>query len=325
MASLSLLTIGSNVASTPIDLSVVIVNWNTSALLRNCLESVFRTTSGLRFEVIVVDNGSTDDSVDVLRREFPQVRTILNAMNRGFAAANNQGIAASEARYVVLLNSDTVVPPDTLRRLVTFAEHNPSVGVVGPRLLNGDGTLQKSWARFPTVLSEILGKNVRAARPFRNGRYAEAFEVDSVGGACMLIRRTTFNRIGLLDEGYFMYSEEVDLCYRARERGELVCYLPETHVIHFGGQSARIQSRRMKAQLYRSKLIFFQKHYGHVRARTLSVLLQATFLARALETWILWNITRRRQARWKELHLDAVAILDDLRTQTRTTDRARGR
>lgn len=262
------------------DLAIVIVNWNTRKLLVDCLTTLPAATAGLTVETWVVDNGSTDSSVPAVREQFPDVRVIANADNRGFAAANNQAIRAATGRHVLLLNSDTLAQPGSLTALVRFLDANPAVGIVGPCLRNADGSVQLSYASFPTLASELTGRNFRRRRPFPT-QTAEAFAVDWVGGACFLVRREALTQFGLLDERYFMYTEEADWCFRARRAGWQVCYLPASEVVHLGGQSSRMASTRMKAELYRSKLRFFGKHYGRMRTRALALGLQAIFLGKA--------------------------------------------
>ena len=267
------------------DLSIIIVNWNTRQLLLDCLRSLETPPPQHQLEVIVVDNASRDDSVVAVRAAFPAVRVIENAANRGFAAANNQAIAQSSGRYVLLLNSDTVVTPGALDGLVAFADAHPDVGVVGAQLLNGDGTLQPSWAAYPNLRSELFGKNLRVRSPYAETAAGIAYAVDWIGGAALLARRAAIEQAGLLDEHYFMYSEETDWCYRIKQCGWEICYLPTASVVHFGGQSSRQASLRMKTELYRSKLRFFGQHYGAARRNLLLLLLHGSIAGKAgLET-----------------------------------------
>jgi GT2 family glycosyltransferase len=247
-----------NVAA--VDISIIIVSWNTRDLLAQCLQSVYDTVGNLAFEVIVVDNASADGSPTMVYDQFPQVRLIENLENEGFARANNQAIDICTGRYVLLLNSDTVVLPDAIERMVTFADTHPQIGALGAELCNGDGSLQPSWAQFPSLVSEWSGRNFRGRQPYMDGK---AYIVDWVGGSCLLVRRQVIEQIGLLDENIFMYSEETDWCYRIVQAGWQIGYLPGAKVIHFGGASSRKQSEsRTLIQLYKSKLYFFRKHYG---------------------------------------------------------------
>ena len=171
------------------DISIIIVSWNTSGLLLQCLDSIYKSGCRLSFEVIVVDNGSSDDSVAMVEKSFPSVILLQNERNLGFACANNQGLAIGTGRYFLLLNSDTIVLPGAVDVMVEAADRHPQVGVIGPRLLNMDGTLQKSWASFPSFVSEVLGKNFRTRRAVDS--VPDTFDVDWIMGACMLVRAET--------------------------------------------------------------------------------------------------------------------------------------
>ena len=264
----------------PPDLAIVIVNWNTRSLLCGCLAEIPAAVAGCSAEVWVVDNGSSDGSVEAVRATFPGVQVIANEHNSGFAAANNQAIRASESRHVLLLNSDTMPRPGSLAAIAGFLDAHRTVAFAGPRLLNADGSAQLSYASFPSLSSELTGRNFRRRRPF-SASPSEAYAVDWVGGACLMARREALATIGLLDEGYFMYTEEADWCYRAHRAGWEVCYLPRVEVVHLGGQSSRMASARMKAELYKSKLRFFRKHYGVAATLALALALQAGFLGKA--------------------------------------------
>ncbi len=298
------------------DLAVIIVNWNTRQLLLDCLAALPAATAGIASEVWVVDNGSSDGSVAAVRAMFPKVQVIANAANLGFAAANNQAIRASTSYHVLLLNSDTLPAPGALAAQVRFLDANPGVGMVGPCLRNGDGSVQLSYARFPTLLSELRGRNLRERRAFAAADGAEAYSVDWVGGASLIVRRTALEGFGLLDEGYFMYTEEQDWCYRARQAGWAICYLPGAEVVHLGGQSSRMASSRMKAELYKSKLRFFRKHYGQPRTMALGLCLQAGFLAKTLLGGLL-ALAPGRAAAGQTLARDSRMLLHAVRLQLR--------
>jgi N-acetylglucosaminyl-diphospho-decaprenol L-rhamnosyltransferase len=288
-----------------LDLSIIIVNWNTRDLLDQCLRSIYGTSQDLIFETLVVDNGSADDSLAMVRQHFPQVRLVENQANVGFARANNQGIRLSRGRYVLLLNSDTIVLPHALKEMVRFADACPDAGIVGCKLLNGDGSLQESWASFPTFWSEVLGRNFRARRLV--GKMLLTYEVDWVGGACLLARRAAIDEVGLLDESYFMYSEETDWCFRMTQQGWKVYYLPDVEVVHLGGGSASRANAIQLVRLYESKIRFFRKHYGARQAGLLRyglVAINALGLARRALAWP-WQwkgrqeMRRRLEARWR--------------------------
>lgn len=246
------------------DLSIVVVNWNTSELLIQCLDSIYRARPHLTFETILVDNGSTDDSVNTVAEHFPDVRIIVNDRNLGFARANNQGLSVARGRYFLLLNSDTIIMPNALDELVHYADEHLDVGVVGPKLLNMDGTLQESWAEFPSFYSELTGKLIRHRRPVQESSHS--YDVDWVSGACMLVRSETIDSAGMLSEDYFFYSEEVDWCFRIKANGWLIRYLPTSEIFHLGGGSASMNSLRQLSLLYQNKIIFFKKNYGSFKA-----------------------------------------------------------
>lgn len=242
------------------DLSIIIVNWNTSGLLLQCLNSIYQAGSCFTFEVIVVDNGSSDDSVSMVMKHFPGVILIRNDQNLGFARANNQALLRGKGRYFVLLNSDTIVLPGAIDILVEAADRNPELGVVGPKLLNMNGTVQKSWASFPTLLSELLGRNFGFRQPVAN--FPSAYEVDWIMGACMLVRAKTIEEVGRLDEDYFFYSEETDWCFRIKKKNWKIWYLTSAEIYHLGGGSTNRGSLAQLVRLYQGKLLYFEKYHG---------------------------------------------------------------
>ena len=251
------------------DVSIIVVNWNTHDLLADCLNSVAATAGELDLEIVVVDNASTDGSQAMVRQTFPHVRLIANAENVGFARANNQGLAACRGRYVLLLNSDALLTPNSLQTMLDLAESRPRVGIVGAHLRNRDGSFQASHSPFPNLWQEFLilsgigrllyGRWYPSHGPEEN---EGPQVVDYVEGACLLVRRAAFEQVGGLDEGYFMFSEEVDWCYAMREKGWQVWYQPEARVIHLGGGSSRNRRPQREADLYRSRIRFVRKHYG---------------------------------------------------------------
>lgn len=255
-----------------LDLSVCIVSWNTQDVLRRCLLSVYSSGHGLDLEVIVADNASTDGSVEMVRREFPAVRLFANEVNTGFAAGSNLAIRHSTGRCILLLNSDTVVMPGALAAMVKFLDSRPEAGVVGARLLNPDGTVQLSCRKFPSfswdyirtillskayhhirLLRGILDPLVHADGP--DGRRS----VDWVSGACLMARREVFDSVGLLDERFFMFCEEIDWCYRAKLAGWDIRYLPDACVIHYGGESSKQHRLKTYWALIKSTYHYFRK------------------------------------------------------------------
>lgn len=258
------------------DLSIIIVNWNTRQLLKQCLESVgenIQSTPNFSIETIVLDNASTDASVELVKKEFPWVTLIESHQNLGFAGGNNQAIHQSCGRHVLLLNPDTLIKPDGLKTLIVFMDSNPQAGAAGSMLLNPDGTLQTSCYPAPTLVREFWRLfHLDTIRPFGIYRMAnwdteQAREVDVIQGASLILRRTALNQVGLLDDTYFMYTEEVDLCYRLQKSGWSLYWVPHSKVIHYGGQSTQQVAVKMFLCLYESKLIFIRKHYGWLAAQ----------------------------------------------------------
>lgn len=247
------------------DLSIIIVNWNTVGILVDCLVSIEETTNNLELEIIVVDNASSDGSPDHVREYFPHVKLMANTDNVGFARANNQALRVMTGRLALLLNSDTIVKNGALEAMVKFMDEWPQAGIIGNRLLNKDGSHQESWAAFPSLSSELLGKNFRTKKKVAQDTY----EVDWIGGASLLIRPEVCEQIGLLDEDFFMYSEETDWCYRVKEVGWQIYYLDYAPIIHLGGGSASRASAKQLLRLYRSKIRFFDKHYGAIKTNAL--------------------------------------------------------
>jgi N-acetylglucosaminyl-diphospho-decaprenol L-rhamnosyltransferase len=259
-----------------LDLSIVIINWNTRDLTLQCLQSVHQTLDSLEFEAIVVDNASTDDSVAAVRARFPRARVIENRENVGFARANNQGARASAGRYILFLNSDALLMPRAARQMFDLAESQRQAGIIGAHLLNSDGSFQASHTPFPTLWQEFLilsglGRLLYGRwYPSRGPEDDKGPQmVDYVEGACLFVRRTAFDQVGGLDESYFMYAEEVDWCYAMKEKGWQVWYEPAARVIHLGGGSSRTRRLQREGDLYTSRVRFFRKHYGNVAATLL--------------------------------------------------------
>lgn len=261
-------------------LAVVIVHYNTPDLLRGCLRSL--RDCAVPLQVVVVDNASTNRAVEGLAGEFPAARFAWNTENRGYAAANNQGIrllrsaapqeealGAGLPSAILLLNPDTVVQRGALEALTAFLESHPRVGAVGPRLLNPDGSLQENAFSFPTLpmsFFDFFPLHGRLYGSRLNGRFpqmrgAEPFPIDHPLGACLLLRTEALQAVGPLDEGYFVYVEEVDLCYRLKKAGWEVWHVPAARVVHYGGQSTKQVSERMLVELHRSRYRFFHKYY----------------------------------------------------------------
>ncbi len=267
-------------------ISVAVVSWNTRDLLLGCLESLLADAGALDMEVVVVDNASTDSTAEMMQERFPQVTFLRNEANLGFAAANNQALRLSDAPHLLLLNPDTVVHPGAIDALVAHLDHHPDAGAVGPRLLNPDGSHQISCHPFPSLARELWRLlHLDLLAPFaaysdRKWSRAGSESVDSVQGACLLVRQRALAEAGALDDGYFIYSEEVDLCLRLRQLGWGIDWLSAAKVTHYGGQSTRQAATPMFLQLYRAKVQYFRKHRGRAAARAYKGILAFASLVR---------------------------------------------
>ena len=294
------------------DLSIVLVCWNNKDYLDPCLHSLYE--GGLRssFDVVVVDNGSTDGSQEMLREKYPEVLIIQNDHNVGLGRASNQGIEATQGRYILLLNNDTLVNGPSLDAMVAFLADNPQTGAVGGQLLNSDGTVQSCYNNFPTLREEFLVAT-RLGELFWPGYPAivNDGEMKSVGwmsSACLMLRRDALGEVGLLDEGYFIYGDEADLQYRLNKAGWQAYYLPQATTIHYGGRSMDRWKRRK--MVYRGKMMFFQKNYGPNRTRLLRLMLGILSLAKMLVWGVASLLPSRRERARQELdsNIDVVKL-----------------
>jgi GT2 family glycosyltransferase len=269
-----------NSATAQFDVSIVIVSFNTRDTLRECMVSVYREVRSLRVQVIVVDNASADGSAAMIEREFPEVVLIRSEINLGFGPANNLGFRSALGRYIVLLNSDAFLTERSLELSVAHMDANPHVGLGGGRLIGRDGSWQPSGRMFPTIFSDLIVLSGLAAR-FPRSRFfgrtdrtwandMEAAEVDWVPGAYSIIRTEALADAGPFDPRFFLYSEEVDLCKRFKQKGYAVWYWPDIAVVHVGGESSRqirsLELSRSGSQLtlwrMRSMLLYYRKHHG---------------------------------------------------------------
>jgi O-antigen biosynthesis protein len=255
-----------------VDISVIIVNYNVRQFLENALTSVQRALEGIAGEIIVVDNASEDGSAEMVRAKFPHVRLFPQEKNFGFARANNVGIAQARGRYFLLLNPDTVVQENTIRTMVKFCDEHPRAGLAGCKILNPDGSFQLPCRRsFPTpwvALTKTFGLSAMFPRSRLFGRYnltyldpEATYEVDAISGSFMMIRREAFERVGGLDESFFMYGEDLDYCYRIRSAGFAVYYVHATAIIHYKGESTRRSSINELRVFYQAMVLFVEKHY----------------------------------------------------------------
>ncbi len=269
------------------DLSIIIVSWNVADLLKACLTSIYRADHPFTFEILVVDSASSDHSVEMVRREFPQVKLIAETTNLGFSRCNNIGLEAAQGRYRLLLNPDTEVLDDALERLISYLDSHPDVGVIGPHTLNTDGSTQSTRRRFPTagvLFTESTWLQALAPRRWLDDYYvveqpdSGIFDVDWVQGSALLLRREVYEQIGGLDEGFVMYSEEMDWCKRARLAGWHVVYHGEAHIVHHGGKSSEQVTGRKHIHFQESKLRYVRKYHGNVLAQALRIWLLLLYL-----------------------------------------------
>jgi GT2 family glycosyltransferase len=287
-------------AGNPVKLSIVIVNWNTRDYLLGALRSIYAAPVDLPFETIVVDNASRDGSASAVRDEFPQAALIANEDNAGYARGNNQGIAASSGDYVLLLNPDVVLPPDGLSRAVATLETRPDVAALGVRLVNPDGSVQSSVRGFPTPAA-ILWEALGLSRAFPTSRLFGAYrmtwfghdreaEVDQPMGTFLLIRRAAIDNVGILDERFPIFFNEVDWCFRARRGGWKILFSPAVEVVHYGAGSTRQVWAEMAWESRRALLAFYRKHYP-------SLLYAPVYWAAAISSAAFaWLQARRRRA-----------------------------
>lgn len=267
------------------DLSIIIVSYNSRADLEGCLAAIAGTAGALAHEVLVVDNASTDGTVGFVRDRFPGVRVLANEVNAGFTRANNQGIRASHGRYVLLLNPDTEAGSRALVRMVEVLDQGPSVGIVACRLLNTDGSTQYSWRRQASLLAWVAGRVLgletlvqrfhlrRMQAAVRHADPGGVIDVEEVMGACLMVRRAVVDRIGALDERIFMSLEDSEFCRRASRAGWRVVYVPDVTVVHHGGRSARLNLNTALTEYYRSEMYFVRLYYGWFTAILHRVLL----------------------------------------------------
>lgn len=284
-----------------IDLTISIVSYNTNDLLKACLKSVYENVNKIRFEVIVVDNNSIDGSIEMIKDRFPEVILIENRNNAGFARANNQAFNKSKGRFFLLLNSDTKLPAGTISAMMEFMELHPEVGIVGCQQIRPDGSIQPStnfslnmwidlWLTFLSLFQwkklilnarvrNFVSHYLRWALGRTVGSYLNhysprkiPYEVDWVPGVCLLVRRETINQVGLLDENFFMYGEDIDWCLRTRQKGWKVYFLPGNKIVHYVTQSSERIFDGVSPLRYKSTFYFFAKYYGRKGVLLLKIL-----------------------------------------------------
>jgi len=311
-----------------VKLSVIVVSWNVREDLVRCLDSVEKNPPDEQFEIIVVDNASTDGSVDAIRHSFPQVYVIANKDNRGFAAANNQGIEKSQGYYVLFLNPDTIVHPDSLNTLTKFMDSNQDVGACGPKLINTDGAVHASVGYVPTFRSVLYRMTFLRFLGIFRGHYEKLrtaifdrdkqTDVELLSGAALMVRRATVEEVGLMDEKFFMYYEDADLCLRIKKAGWRIVFVPEAVITHVGGRSAVQISAEKRMFVYSSLAKFMRKHYGKFAAATFNLLFKPGAIIKeimnvcsgiiTLTISILLSNQRRRAKSWAKIRSSALFL-----------------
>lgn len=302
-----------------VDLTIALVNHNMRKLLRGCLNSVYQSTTGVRFEAVVVDNHSTDGSIKMLSTEFPQVKLIENEKNLGFARANNQAVRQSRGKYLLLLNPDTLFQNNSLQKMIAFMEDHCEAGALGCKVLNPNGTIQPSNDNFPTLFTELfrviqLKRLIPRARMRAKigqrwgkmlgstlGGYLRIYwdtnrirEVDWITGAFFLIRRKAIEEVGLLDEAFFMYYEDADWCYRLRQKGWKIFYFPLFEIIHYGESSSKFSPHTF-IERHKSMQYFFNKHRGKKAVFMLRLIICGGLALRWVGLLVIYPFSRDRR------------------------------
>jgi N-acetylglucosaminyl-diphospho-decaprenol L-rhamnosyltransferase len=270
-----------------VDLSIIIVSWNVADLLRACLDSIIKTPTTLSYEIVVVDSASRDQTVATIQADYPQVILLAQAENLGFTKCNNIGLKAAQGRHIILLNPDTEVIGDALGTMVAYLDAHTDVGIVGPQTLNTDGSYQSTKRHFPTLLISLFESTWLqrfSPKGLMDRFYAAEVandatgDVDWVQGSALMARREVYEQIGGLDEGFFMFSEELDWCKRTKDAGWRVVYVGDAKITHHGGKSTDQIAAQKHIYFHGSKLRYFRKHHGWIVAQTLRVILLLNYV-----------------------------------------------
>jgi N-acetylglucosaminyl-diphospho-decaprenol L-rhamnosyltransferase len=286
------------------ELSIVIVNYNAAEYLKPCLDSVIVSNPEISLEVIVVDNGSTDNSTELMGSLYPKIKLIRNKNNFGYAVANNRALNVVKGQYILLLNPDTVLPPNCLRKMLDFLNLHPEIGMIGPKLIRADGTFDHACRRqFPSPLDiyfRLLGLDRLFPRSKLFGHYSLTYldpnisgEVDCISGAFMLVTRKGLCEVGLLDERFFMYAEDIDWSRRYKLAGWKVYYLAQVEVLHYKRASAIKTAPKMIREFYKSLYLYYDKYYGSITPPLIKLLMRCFLRIRTIVALIFWRMTRR--------------------------------
>jgi len=289
--------------------SVIIVSWNAREYLRQCLDSLTAKVCRYPMEIIVVDNASHDGSPECVSRDYPQVRLIQTGANLGFAKGNNVGIKAATGRYLCLVNSDVKVLPDCISRLVDFCEQRPEVGMAGPRVIGGDGKLQRSCTGFPGVWN-MSCRALALDSLFRRNKWFTGYSlshwthdaerpVDILSGCFWLVRREALDGVGLLDESFFMYAEDMDWCRRFWKGGWKVIYVPSAEAIHYGGASSGNAPVRFYIEKQRADLQYWKKHHSSVAVGCYFLILCLQQVLRAIGYTLAFGLKKKNRSAYR--------------------------
>lgn len=277
-------------------LSVIIVNYNAGEFLKACVESIYKETKDLPFDIWVVDNNSFDNSIRAIKNCFPDVHVIENTRNVGFAKANNIAISKTNADYILMLNPDTLIKENAIGKTVKFMEENPKIGIAGCKVLNEDGTLQLACRRsIPTpkiAFWRLTGLSFLFPKSRAMARYNLTYlnpnkpnKVDAVSGAFLMIRKKVIDEIGVLDENFFMYGEELDWCLRATKAGWLVMYYPNAKIIHYKGRCSKFNTRKATLEFYRAMYLFHKKHFAKRHSTIINYIIYTGIILKAAASW----------------------------------------
>jgi len=277
-------------------ISIVIVSFNVEKLLKECIESIYAETRDAAFDIWVVDNNSRDNSVQMVRDNFPEVHVIDNDENVGFPKANNQAVVQSQSDYVLLLNPDTIIQDRAIDKMVAFMDSDPKVGVSGCRVLNEDGSLQLACRRSIPTPKVAFYRLSGLSRLFPNSKTMAKYnltyldpnepnEVDAVSGAFLLIRKDVVDAIGVLDENFFIYGEDMDWCIRAKHAGWKVMYYPDARILHYKGIGCSTNSRKTSYEFYRAMYLFHKKHFAKDCSAITNGLIYTGIFLKALCSW----------------------------------------
>jgi hypothetical protein len=296
-----------NREKTSVVLSIIIVSYNTRDELEKCITSIYENTHDISFEIIVSDNNSGDGSADMIDTKFPQVKLLRNNGNLGFARATNKAIAISHGRYILLLNSDTIVLPRSLNNMVKFLSDHPDAGAVGAKMLYPDHTLQRTARSFPTPMASFFGRKSFLTKILPGNKFSKRYmmtdkeesnkpyEVDWVSGGAMMIKNETVEHVGVLDERFFIYWEDADWCFRIKKNGWKVFCIPSAPIIHYEGRSSKNDRLRLIIHFHKSVYMFYRKHYikSHYSIMNIGAVLGLTLRALLIYIYRSFDFTKK--------------------------------